>query len=138
MTESAIPEIGPRQVDAVLRYLPLFERENFVPGEWQTPEGQFQWFLYSPEVDAFVRTLYEQAIILVFDWPSWKEEAERYESDPSSLEQADLLAVRKLLTAHVRADRFTEGHLGSVLRSGHIVGILRRLKRIRETMGRSA
>lgn len=42
------------------------------------------------------------------------------------------LTLRKLLTAHVRADRFSEGHLASVLESRHITAMLRRLKRIRE------
>jgi hypothetical protein len=35
---------------------------------------------------------------------------------------------------HVRADRFVEGHLASVLESGHITAILRRLRGIREQM----
>jgi hypothetical protein len=90
--------------------------------------------MYSPEVNNFVQTLYEQGIIYVFDWTSWKEEAEHYQSDPHSLKGADILTLRKLLTAHVRADRFVEGHLASVFESGHITTILRRLKQIRDNM----
>ncbi len=33
-----------------------------------------------------------------------------------------------LLAAHVRADRFTEGHLLDALKSGHIVTILKRVE----------
>jgi hypothetical protein len=44
------------------------------------------------------------------------------------------VVVCELLTAHVRGDRFVEGHLASVFESGHITAILRRLKQIREEM----
>ena len=73
-------------------------------------------------------------MIIPFDWRSWSEEAERYQMDPEALQAADLLTLRKLLTAHVRAERFAEGHLASVFESGHIAAILRRLKQIRAEM----
>jgi hypothetical protein len=45
--------------------------------------------------------------------------------------------VRKLLTTHIRADRFIEGHLAGVLENGHIVAVLRRLRTIRDQMAPS-
>jgi O-acetyl-ADP-ribose deacetylase len=51
--------------------------------------------------------------------------------DPKAIAGADLLTLRKLLTAHVRGDRFTEGHLAAVLEKGHILAILKRLEQIR-------
>ena len=138
MTESTAPHVEVQQIDAVLRYLPLFEQEGFSPGDWQTQEGQLPYFASSPEVDAFVQTVYEQGIICTFDWTGWQDEAQRYRSDPGSLAQADLLTVRKLLTLHVRADRFVEGHLASAFENGQIVAILRRLKHLREEMAGSA
>jgi hypothetical protein len=126
--------LGLHQIDAVLKYLPLFEREGFSPGTWHTRPGEVPFFLLRPEVDAFVRTLYKQKVFLAFDWTQWKGEVERYQTNPKLLQQADLLTIRKLLTAHVRADRFTEAHLGTVFERGHIVAILRRLKRIRQDM----
>jgi hypothetical protein len=47
---------------------------------------------------------------------------------------ADLLTLRKLLTLHVRGDRFVEGHLASVLESGHVTDILERMQQIRDAM----
>jgi hypothetical protein len=85
-------------------------------------------------VDEFIKMLHRQNIIIPFDWRSWREEAERYQKDPKAPETADLLTLRKLLTVHVRAERFTEGHLASVFESGHIIAILCRLKQIREKM----
>jgi len=43
--------------------------------------------------------------------------------------------IRKLLTTHVRKERFCEGHLLAMFESGHIVNVLRRLKGLRSTMG---
>jgi hypothetical protein len=132
MGEKVIPEIGPRQIDAVLRFLPVFERPGYRFGEWQRSEGQFPYFSYSRQVIEFLETLDEQNILVPFDWTSWNEERQRYQSKPGALEAAGLLTLRKLLTAHVRADRFVESHLAGVLESGHITAILCRLRQIRD------
>ena len=134
MSKDSVPEIGLQQIDAILKYLPLFEKQDYQCGQWVEQEGQFPYFSFSPEVDEFIDTLYKQDMIIPFDWRSWSEEAERYQTDPKALEAADLLTLRKLLTAHIRGDRFVEGHLASVFESGHITAILRRLKQIREEM----
>ena len=127
MSEALVPDVGPQQIDAVLAHLPILERPGCLFGEWDSAG----YFVYSPEVNAFVAALSAQDLLFVFDWPSWLEEAQRYLSQPEALEKADLTTLRMLLTTHVRADRFTEGHLASVLQSGHITAILRRLKEIR-------
>jgi protein-tyrosine phosphatase len=131
MSEEVIPEIGPQQIDAILQYLPIFEKPGYKFGEWHDSG----YFSYSPEVDDFIQTLYRQEVVVPFDWTSWQEEARRYQSDPDALEAADLLTLRKLLTTHLRADRFVEGHLASALESGHITAILRRFREIRDGMG---
>lgn len=123
-------QVGPGQIDEVLEFLPAFESPGYKFGEW----ADAGYFSYSPEVDDWIRALYEQNFFLTFDWTRWKEEAQRYRSEPGALETADLLTLRKLLTTHVRADRFVEGHLASVLESGHVTAILRRLKQIRGQM----
>jgi len=133
MSELVAPEIGLQQMDAILRFLPIFERQTHF-GEWVTPEGQFPYFSYDAAVSEFVGLLGEHEIMVVFDWPSWSDTAKQYEADSHALATADLLTLRKLLTTHVRADRFTEGHLASVLESGHLTAILRRLKQIRDAL----
>ena len=137
MSQNTIPEIGIQQVDAILEYLPIFERKNFQPGQWVEREGRFPYFAFSPEVERFIHALYQQSIIFPFDWRSWSDEAKLYQSDPDALEASDLLTLRKLLTAHVRADRFVEGHLAGLLQSGYVTVILRRLKRIRDAIAES-
>jgi hypothetical protein len=137
MNETSVPEIGPEQIDAVLEYLPTFERPGYQAGEWRTREGSFPSFVYHSEVTDFIQTLYEQGFVIYLDWTSWREHAERYQSDSASLAEADLLTLRKLLTVHVRADRFVEGHLAGVFASGHIAAILRRLEQVRDEMAES-
>ncbi|PCC73709.1 DUF6508 domain-containing protein [Nannocystis exedens] len=64
-----------------------------------------------------------------FDGQAWRDEAERYERDPEALARAPLLDVCKLITLHLRTDRFVGGHFASAVASGQIVGLLRRLRR---------
>ena len=134
---SEVPEIRRPQLDAVLKFLPIFEQPGYVFGEWHSPEGQFPYYSMSREVMDFIEALSDQEIIFSFDWPSWQEEAVQYVSDPGAVEQADLLTLRKLLTLHVRKDRFVEGHLAHMLEDGHITAVLRQLNKIREQMARS-
>jgi hypothetical protein len=131
--ESDVSPIQPEQLDAVLRFLPIFEQPGVVFGEWRSPEGQVPYYSMTGEAMDFFRAI--QPILFPFDWPSWQEEAEKYVVDPQALATAGLLALRKLLTTHVRKDRFVEGHFGAMLESGHITAILRRLREIREQMG---
>ena len=72
-----------------------------------------------------------QNLLVAFDWPSWQDVANCYFTDSAALESADLLTLRKLLTTHVRMERFVDGHLATVFESGHLVAILERLKALR-------
>ena len=134
MSQDSILEVGLQQIDAILKYLPIFEKPDYQFGRWVEQEGQFPYFSFSPEVDEFIDALHREDVIIPFDWTIWRKEARRCQTDPEALETADLLTLRKLLTVHVRADRFAEGHLASVFESGHITAILHRLKQIREKM----
>ncbi len=137
-----IPPLGPQQLDAVLAFLPIFEQPGYEFGEFMTGpglaivrEGQepipIPFFSYNADVLRFMETLETQRIIFPFDWPSWSREARRNWADPVMLADADLLTLRRLLTLHVRAERFNEEHLAEMLRSGHITAILRRLAQLR-------
>ena len=132
MNAEEIPDVTAEQLDAILRFLPVFEQPGFVFGDWQQRPNQWPLYHLAPEVSEFQSALYKQQIVIRFNWPDWKKEAQRYVSDPEALAGADLLTLRKLLTTHLRADRFIGGHLVSMLESGHIAAILRRLQSLRE------
>lgn len=78
--------------------------------------------------------LYQNNFIQPFNWSVW-EEGKRLVDDPVLLQRADLQTLRKLLTLHVRADRFTEGYLAHLFGNGHIVMILRRIAEIYRSIG---
>jgi len=130
----AIPDIGQGQLDAVLRFLPIFTRSGYRYAELQTPEGQLPYYAYSDEVMEFLQVVYDQQIIFSFDWPQWQDEAERLCLNSQALDRADLLTLRKLLTTHVRKERFCEGHLAGMFERGHIVAVLRRLETLRDQL----
>jgi hypothetical protein len=78
-------------------------------------------YIYSPQVVQFVETLYTEDFIVPSDWFAWQDEAARSGTDPSLLDSADLPTLQKLLATHVRADRFSSGHLAQTIESGHIL-----------------
>ena len=120
----SIPDIGVEQIDAVLEHLPRLEKAGYQFGEWRVPENHTPYFLFSPEANEFISALYEQGILITFDWQDRWEEAKRYELNREALRTADLLTIRKLLTTHVRKDRFVEGHLASICDQGLLRAIL--------------
>ncbi len=130
-------------IDKILKFLPIFQQEGYKFSEWDSPKNFEDGVLcipscnYSKEVIEFEKTLYEEVFIIPFEWVKWQDEAERLMSDPNALRTADLETLKKLLTTHVRKERFCEGHLAAMLREHHITAILHRLKEIREEMSDS-
>lgn len=127
-------------IDALLAFLPALDRAAFEPGRWHEPQeverGVFTLPAYSFDegVIRFVDACYAHDWVTPFDWPAWQDEAERLTDDPEAIARADAATIRKLITVHVRKDRFCEGHLAAMFQAGHITRLLRRLAEIRERM----
>jgi ADP-ribosyl-[dinitrogen reductase] hydrolase len=85
---------------------------------------------YALQVDAFEKDLCDLGFVYSYDWPEWQEEAERLTMEPGALDDANLLTLMKLLTLHVRKERFSEGHLANAFEQGWIVAILERLRQL--------
>jgi hypothetical protein len=128
--QEEIPQIDREDIDTVLTYHPLLSDPAFSFGEWRVPEGQFPQYRFSAVADEFINVLGK--LIIVFDWPAWKEEATILMEDFDALAKADLLTLRKLITTHLREERFSEGHLAAQFESGHLLGILERLNELKE------
>ena len=124
-------------VDWATSFIERFENPDEPLMNYHPPKVQedgvthFPFFVRSPDVNDFVNGLYERGLIIRFDWGAW-EPKRNYCEKPELLAKAPLIDCLKLLTSHVRADRFIEGHLASVLEDGHITNILRRMREIRE------
>ncbi|MBC8070156.1 MAG: hypothetical protein IAG13_17615 [Deltaproteobacteria bacterium] len=83
--------------------------------------------------DELVSLLYSHRWIVPFSWPEWHQGL-AMERERAPLDDVDLAHVIKLVTAHMRQDRFFGGHLRSVLTSGRFAEILGRLGSIRSQL----
>lgn len=129
----------PQRIDALLEFLPKFEAGGASAGDWtptQERDGCLTMpaFNLSPELAAFEQALYQYGWVAKFEWPDWQEKAARLVDSPESVRTADLETLQKLLTTHVRKERFCEGHLAAMFECGHITAILHRLKELRKTV----
>ena len=124
-------------IEALVMFPPIFEATapddfaKLVGSSEVQGEIPFMGHLeYHPAVYKFIDACYKNGMVLSFDWGAWSKEAHRYMRDPQLVMFASLNTCMKLLTTHLRAERFCDGHLGEVLRSGHITAILRRLRQL--------
>ncbi len=122
-----------QQASALLEYLPGCQQQGFVAGRWQTREGDAPWFTYDTEVVSFVQAVYDHDLLLSFDWPKWSAQAEEYMRRPDRVRSADLIQLRKLLTALVRGERFVEGLMALAFDRGLIVAPLERMHEVLDT-----
>jgi len=127
------PPLSEENIRAVLEFLPVINQPDLLPGECINGGGNPNEN-YTEIVTRFKRVLYDNGFIQPFNWPAWKE-GDRFITHPALLKQTSLQTLRKLLTTHVLKERFSEGHLLAMLRSGHIYQIL---KRMEELLGLSA
>ena len=129
-----------KQIDGVIRFLSIIEGsnpDNFARLTESTNSTDGVLVLgrleYHSAVHEFERACDDNGFVQSFEWGAWSDEAHLYMSNPSLVSSADLDTCIKLITTHLRAERFSEGHLEEVLRSGHITAILRRLRDLRRS-----
>lgn len=123
------------QIDAILKFRPMFSPSEakhlrFPPRK----PGQFPFTDMSEEAWAFYQALYKEGFVVGFDCGKWQDDAKSYVTNPARLGNADLLTIRRLLTLHVRKERFCDGHFAKMIDNGHIPLVLRRLANIRIEM----
>ena len=135
--EPTSPRLSFRErCDALLKFEAMFDgREPFATrpplqennGVWVVP-----FCSLSPRASEFIGAIYDAGWCVPFDWGAWRDEAYRYVEDPAVLADADVSVITKLLTAHVRADRFTDEHLADMAERGHLKAILGRIRVLRD------
>lgn len=126
MQENISRELTVENIFNTLKFLPFFESIN---KDFYTLDMRYMLdpYVYCNEVNEFMGTLYKENIVFSFDWPGWQKEGVKYFNDPELLKSADILTLRKLLTLHLRKERFCSGHFAEMISSGHILNILKRL-----------
>lgn len=132
---------GPKEpsmadLTAVADMLRDIEQLEGTPVHWSGGDRQPDGSVVMPypvtgaAVGRLVTAIYDRNIIVSFDWTTWQE-AERF-VDPVAVNGATLDEVRRLLTLHVRQDRFVTGHLAEAVANGHVGALLRRLQALVE------
>jgi len=128
-------KVTPSKIDALMPFLKKFEECGFADSTPRTDATIFPDIKFEDTVNRFTRALYQNDWIASdFNWTKWQETAQRYVECRDMVGSADTLTIQKLLTTHVRKDRFCEGHLASMIKKGHILGLLRRLQELRLEM----
>src|SRR5436190_8360569 len=127
------------RIDRLLAFLPGLESDTPI-GDWRGGDRNADGSITVPYFEPsdfllrFVAACSEGGWVRSdFDWGAWQDEAVKYVEDPDLLAQANLDTIERLLTLHIRRDRFYEGHLVWAVESGHITALLRRLEDIRGT-----
>ncbi|MCB8942184.1 MAG: hypothetical protein H6658_00265 [Ardenticatenaceae bacterium] len=114
-------QITPEKINQLLAFLPAFEQpdRDFLAG-WRGLHPQ-----YAADVTAFFN-LASDAVWM--DYQYQPAEAGKLVADDAFIAQADLPAIKTMLTYCVRGERFSTGFWGELLANGRIQAILRRLQ----------
>ena len=135
VTPISIKHVSKEQMLAVAKFLPVFE--NIKPEDFSKsaplPENcsyGIGFVEFHPAVYEFINACYENEFVQSYDWTAWGRKARQYMADPSLVASARISTLVKLLTAHIRCERFCDGHLHSQFESGHLTAILRRLEEL--------
>jgi hypothetical protein len=117
----------------LLQFLPLLQNQEAVYeriGYW----GDMTSRVSATTARELFQYVYQHGFVLEnFDWMPWSDEALAFEEDRSKLSSADLPTLYKIITTHIHADKFTEGHYDSILENGFLADVLARMKEIVET-----
>lgn len=131
--ETTYRDLEASDIDRILAFLPRLESPKAPLYELTTEKLHIDPYRYSDEVRQFIEELYATEFIFAFDYNEWmSKEGGRYLSS-HAIASADLIVLRRLITAYVRKERFCSGVLAEILDNGFLVAILRRLAELRAT-----
>jgi hypothetical protein len=120
--------VGPDQLAAMVAFIPVLEAPGFCPGGIiPMEEDGLPQEAFTNVVSRFMDACYKNGMVVRFDWESWEEDARGYMAESARLQQAGLQELRRLLTWHVRQNRFAKDHLARMMAQGHILAILKRM-----------
>lgn len=132
-----INRISTRRMDRLLEFLPEFTSPDTVYATGGSAEktGPKEFMISFPSpsdrVIEFIEVTHREEFVQSFDWMAWSEEHRDAIAADAVFDDADLELLIRVITTHVRADRFAEGHLTNMLESGTIGRILLRLQVLR-------
>ena len=126
------------EIETLVGFLPHLNDPECAQTERQTESGGDVFSLgiltYSEDAYRLLEFLSGSRFVQrQFAWPDWQEKAERYVVEPERLRTASMDDLQRLLTTHVRKERFCEGHFAAMLECGHIAAIVERVAELMKT-----
>lgn len=124
------------RLSLLARHLEAFEAPGLSFGTWEPSWTDragiihLGWYRPSPAAEAFLADVAEGGWVRPFDWMAWleTERGKELAGSPAAVASASADELGQLLTAIVRADRFSDGSLAGAYESGLLTAILRRAK----------
>lgn len=122
-------------IDALIGYLPYFSNKRARFGHpMRIDHGCVTYSSMTRKSQQFCDACYHYNFVQPFDWHAWVREHERLVFDGNDIENLSLGDIGRLLTSHMRGDRYCDQHLLKVMRSGQMRRILERLQHLRSNM----
>lgn len=91
----------------------------------------FPWVEQYPLIQDFVSFMYENSLMVKFDWTEWQVGRDWYAlDDENKYQQLNIETALKLLTAVIRNDRFNEGALVRAFEDTSFPKIIQKLSNI--------
>lgn len=87
-----------------------------------------------PPLANLLKTMQSTEFTSPFDWQAEFGENQESLQDPEVVKSADLENLRKIMTAHIRIDRMSNGHLDALIQSGYWNQCLARMAEIYSEM----
>jgi hypothetical protein len=84
-----------------------------------------EWAL---ELETFSAVLHGTGFIYPFDWMKAFRGKEQKVMNGGEIASATLYGLRRIFTYHIRAERFCEGHMAEITRTGTLAFMLARLQ----------
>ena len=121
--------VDPKNLAVLLGFIPVFEDPAFCPGRTiPLDEDELPDIDFMKVVSRFMDACYKNGFVVRFDWETWESQGQGFVQSPGSLTGADMAVLRRLLTWHIRQNRFTKNHVATMIASGHILAILKCLR----------
>ncbi len=120
----------------LLSFLPLLSEPGAKHGDGPNfePAGKntvaYIPAMISETAENFVQACEDEHFVQPFDWHAWSKRHQAELNDAAFIASSDMTMIVKMLTTHIRANRFCDGHLLTMLNDGIIVQILKRLNQI--------
>jgi hypothetical protein len=118
----------------LLEYLPVFSVSGYSPGEPRYEKKRNSvtlWpYCYNDAVRGFMNSCYNEGFIYSYDWAEYSKKAKEIEGRKPSYDGASLFELCKILTGHMRNERFCDGHIASIIEDGTMIALLESLEQI--------